>query len=156
MRPSSPRSSRISSTTARYSVSSSRIRASDSSESGRSSTSTRSVPCASVVAAPATPRCSPLSATARPPGQAHAIGHLGDDADARIVVVVAWDEQHLLLRPDVHGQGHVHVREDHEVLQGDEQHRAQAITPCTGFFHTSINYKKRSAIPNSWDQFPLD
>jgi hypothetical protein len=69
MRPSSPRSSRISSTTARYSVSSSRIRASDSSGSGRSSTSTRRVPCASVVALPATPRWRPLSATARaPPG----------------------------------------------------------------------------------------
>ena len=61
--------------------------------------------------------------------QPHAVGHLGDRADARVVVFVARDEQHALLRPDVHGQGHVHVREDDDVLQRDEQHRAQHITP---------------------------
>ena len=61
--------------------------------------------------------------------QPHAVGHLGDGADARVVVLVARDEQHALLRPDVHGQGHVHVREDDDVLQRYEQHRAQHITP---------------------------
>ena len=39
------------------------------------------------------------------------------------------DEQHALLGTHVHGQGHIHVREDDEVFQGNEQHRAQAITP---------------------------
>ncbi len=58
--------------------------------------------------------------------QPHAVGHLGDDADARIVVFVAWDEQHALLGTHIHGQGHVHVGEDDEVFQGYEQHRAQA------------------------------
>ena len=67
MRPSSPRSSRIASTTARYSRSSSRIRPSTDSSSGLSSTSTNRRPCESLAAAPATPRCSPLRATARPP-----------------------------------------------------------------------------------------
>ena len=67
MRPSSPRSSRISSTTARYSRSSSRIRPSTVSSSGRSSTSTKRRPWLSVAAAPAMPRCRPDSATARPP-----------------------------------------------------------------------------------------
>ena len=62
-------------------------------------------------------------------GQPDAVGHLGDRADARIVVFVAGDEQHALLGPDIHGQGHVHVREDDDVLQGYEQHRAQLITP---------------------------
>ena len=67
MRPSSPRSSRISSTVARYSRSSSRMLPSADSPSGRSSTSTKRRPCASLVAAPATPRWRPFSATARPP-----------------------------------------------------------------------------------------
>ena len=69
MRPSSPRSSRISSTTARYSVSSSRVRSSVGMPSFRSSTSTSRRPCGSVSAAPAMPRCRPSIATAAaPPG----------------------------------------------------------------------------------------
>jgi hypothetical protein len=61
-------------------------------------------------------------------GKPDAVGHLGDRADACIVIVVAGDEQHALLGPDVHGQGHVHVREDDDVLQRDEQHRAHGQT----------------------------
>ena len=69
MRPSSPRSSRISSTTARYSVSSSRTASPAGTSSGRSSASTNSRPCASVSAAPAIARWRPFSATAvSPPG----------------------------------------------------------------------------------------
>src|SRR5215210_5338964 len=69
IRPSSPRSSRISSTSARYSRSSSRTWIPGGSTSGRSSTSTRRRPRASVVAAPAAPRCRPLRSTAcAPPG----------------------------------------------------------------------------------------
>ena len=67
MRPSSPRNSRISSTTARYSVSSARIESPAGSSSRRSSASTKRRPRASVSAAPATARWRPLSATAVPP-----------------------------------------------------------------------------------------
>src|SRR6266536_4004030 len=70
MRPSSPRSSRISSTTARYSRSSSRVFTPGGSSSGRSCTSTRSRPWESVWAAPAIPRCKPTRLTApTPPGR---------------------------------------------------------------------------------------
>jgi hypothetical protein len=79
-------------------------------------------------------------------GKPHPVGHLGDGADARIIVFVAGDEQHSLLRPDVHGQGHVHVGEDDDVFQGDEQH-PHAIAPSLGWCHTPINYKKDTGIP---------
>ena len=130
MRPSSPRSSRISSTVARYSRSSSRVR-------GIGVVAVRSLldldaqhslrvglGGADDAAVQAAQR--DRAATARQP---HPVGHLGDRADARVVVFVARDEQHALLRPDVHGQGHIHVREDDDVLHRDEQHRAQHITP---------------------------
>ena len=54
-------------------------------------------------------------------GQPDAVGHLGDGADGRVLVVVLGHEQHALLVADVDGEGDVHVREDHEVLQGHEQ-----------------------------------
>src|SRR5436190_14047471 len=67
IRPLSPRSSRSSSTTARYSRSRLRVRPSTGTSSGRSSTSTRSSPRRPVWAAPAMPRWRPESSTARPP-----------------------------------------------------------------------------------------
>jgi hypothetical protein len=54
-------------------------------------------------------------------GQAGAVAHGGDGADGGVVVLVAGDEQDLLLVADVHGQGHAHVREDDDVLQRYEQ-----------------------------------
>src|SRR4051794_13342021 len=70
MRSSAPRRSRISSTTARYSRSSSRVRPSTGTSSWRSSTSTRSRPEGSAPAAPATPRATPSSsAPCTPPGR---------------------------------------------------------------------------------------
>ena len=54
-------------------------------------------------------------------GEADAVGDLGDGADLRVPVVVLGDEQDAVLVADVDGQSHVHVREDHEVFQGDEQ-----------------------------------
>src|SRR5215218_10200276 len=66
-RPSSPRSSRSSSTTARYSRSSSRVLPSTGSSSGCASTSTRRLPSGPVLAAPIRPRWRPSSVTARPP-----------------------------------------------------------------------------------------
>src|SRR6478735_4637598 len=70
MRPSSPRSSRISSTVARYSRSSSRVRPSTGTSSGCSTTSTRRRPVESVWAAPAMPRATPSKCAPRaPPGR---------------------------------------------------------------------------------------
>src|SRR5215208_7916299 len=66
-RPSSPRSSRSSSTTARDSRSSSRVRPSTGWASGCASTSTRRLPSGPVLAAPIRPRWRPSSVTARPP-----------------------------------------------------------------------------------------
>ena len=60
--------------------------------------------------------------------QPHAIGHLGDDADARIVVFMAWNKQDALLGAHVHGEGHVHVREDDEVFQRDHQQGIHRFT----------------------------
>src|SRR5438309_2846857 len=70
IRSSALRSSRISSTTARYSRSSSRVCTGGGLSSGRSSASTRRRPRESVCAAPITARCKPVSATAvAPPGR---------------------------------------------------------------------------------------
>src|SRR6266576_1079426 len=70
IRSSASRSSRISSTTARYSRSSSRVCTGGGLSSGRSSASTRSRPWESVCAAPITARCRPVRATAvAPPGR---------------------------------------------------------------------------------------
>jgi hypothetical protein len=65
---------------------------------------------------------------ARAAGQADALGHASDRADLRVVAVVTRDEQHLLLVACVDGQGHIHVREDDDVVQRYEQERAQHIT----------------------------
>ena len=56
-----------------------------------------------------------------PAGEADSIGHLGDRADLRVSVVVLRHEQHALLVTDVDGEGDVHVREDDEVVERDEQ-----------------------------------
>ena len=120
MRPSSPRSSRIVST-ARYSRSSSRIGPSTVSSSGRSSTSTTRRPWESVEAAPATPQA--VQSDRAAPTQPDAVGHLGDGADLRVLVVVLGDEQHALLVADVDGEGHVHVPEDDDVVGGTSNRR---------------------------------
>ena len=54
-------------------------------------------------------------------GKPDAIGDLGDGADLRVAVVVLGHEQHAVLVADVDGEGDVHVREDDEVFQRDEQ-----------------------------------
>ena len=66
IRPSSPRSCSSSSTTARYSRSSSAVRVAGGVTSPRSSTSIRRCPSRSVLAAPGTARCRPMSDTANP------------------------------------------------------------------------------------------
>ena len=54
-------------------------------------------------------------------GQADAVRHLGDGADLRVLVVVLGHEQHAILLADVDGEGDVHVGEDDDVFQGDQQ-----------------------------------
>ena len=60
-------------------------------------------------------------------GEADAIGHLGDGADLRVLVVVLGHEQHAILVADVDGEGDVHVGEDDEVFQGDEEQTGRVL-----------------------------
>ena len=53
-------------------------------------------------------------------GQPHALGDARDGADLGELRAMARDEQHALVVADVHGQGHVHGREDDGVVQRDE------------------------------------
>ena len=53
--------------------------------------------------------------------QPDAIGDLGDGADLRVLVLVLGHEQHALLVADVDSEGHVHVGEDDDVFQRDEE-----------------------------------
>ena len=51
-------------------------------------------------------------------GQPHALGHLGDDADLRVRIVVPGHEQHAIVAADVDRQRDRHAREDHRVVEG--------------------------------------
>ena len=53
--------------------------------------------------------------------QSDAIGDLGNRSHARVLVLVLGHEQHAVLVADVDRQGHVHVREDDDVVQGHQQ-----------------------------------
>ena len=133
-RSSAPRSSRISSTTARYSRSSSRVRPSTGTSSGCSLTSTREaagavgVRRAGDAAGDAGERDGAAAA-----GEADAVGDLGDRADLGELAVVAGDEQHALLVAHVDGEGDVHGGEDDGVVEGDEQERSHT----SGFLRNS-------------------
>ena len=59
----------------------------------------------------------------RAAGQADAVGDLGDRADLGERPVVARDQQHALLVPDIDGEGHIHGGEDDCVVEGNEQER---------------------------------
>ena len=54
-------------------------------------------------------------------GQAHALADLGDDADLGVVALMARDEQHLRLVPWIDRQGHLHAGEDDGVFEGDQK-----------------------------------
>ena len=54
-------------------------------------------------------------------GKPNPVGHLGDRPHLRVLVVVLGNEQHALLVADVDRESHVHVGEDDDVFQGDEQ-----------------------------------
>ena len=122
MRPSSPRSSRISSTTARYSRSSSRIPSSVGLLVGAlldldEQPSLGVGRCGARDAAMQAVEGNSETAAREP----DSIGDLGDRSDLRVPVVVLGHEQHTLFVADVDGEGDVHVREDDEVVQRDEQ-----------------------------------
>ena len=65
--------------------------------------------------------------------QPDAIGDLGDGADLRVLVLVLGHEQHALLVADVDGEGHVHVGEDDDVFQGDEEEAYRVLAHGSRF-----------------------
>ena len=123
MRASASRRSRISSTTARYSRSSSAVCTRGGSSSGRSSTSTRRRPSDPVSGPrPRSRGAGPASVAAqRAARQTDDARRLGDRADVGIGAVVHRDEQDTLALGDVDGQRHGHVREDDGVFEGNQQ-----------------------------------
>ena len=122
-RSSAPRSSRISSTTARYSTSSSRVLRGGGVSSGRSSTSTRRRPSGIGLggaehAAVEAGEGDRLGSA----GQPDALDDLGDGADRRVLRARACGTSTtLLVVADVGGERDVHAREDDDVFEWDEQ-----------------------------------
>jgi hypothetical protein len=68
-------------------------------------------------------------------GKADGVGHLGDGADARVLALVLGDEQHAALVADVDRQGHLHVREDDDVVERYKQQlgHGSLFTPHIGW-----------------------
>ena len=125
MRPSSPRSSRISSTTARYSRSSSRVLDGRRGLVGALLDLDAQAAVRVGLAAPAMPRCSAESRTAADAaGQAEPLADLGDHADVGVVVAVPRDEEDAGSFADVDRQGHVHAGEDDGVVECDQFERS--------------------------------
>ena len=54
-------------------------------------------------------------------GQANAVGHLRDRADAGKFVFVSGNEQHSLLLAGVDRERQRHAREDHDVVERDQE-----------------------------------
>ena len=125
MRPSSPRSSRISSTDGAVLALELAGAAVDGDVVGALvDLDAQAARRASVSAAPATPRATPSSMRAAgAAGQADALGDAGDRADRGVLALVARDEQDALLVADVDRQRDVHGREDDGVVEGDEEQR---------------------------------
>ena len=123
MRPSSPRSSRISSTVARYSrlelagLDARRLLVGPLDDLDPEVALRVGVGGAELGAVQAVQGHGAAAA-----GHAHALADLGDGADLRVLALVARDEQHaLLVVADVDGDRDVHVREDDEVVQRYEE-----------------------------------
>ena len=115
MRPSSPRSSRSSSTTARYSRSRSRVRPSTGSSSGCASTSTRRLPVGTGARPAADPGldAGPREATARPPPGSRTCSTTSATVPTEAnSSPFRRNEHHALLGADVDRQRHCHGRED--------------------------------------------
>ena len=123
MRSSAPRSSRISSTTARYSRSSSRVRPSTRHVVGAllDLDAQLAVGVGLGGAGDAAGDALERGAAARRRAGARVCDDAGDRADGRVLAVVARDEQDALLVADVDRQRDVHRREDDGVVEGDEQ-----------------------------------
>ena len=81
-------------------------------------------------------------------GKADPIGHLGDGADLRVLVLVLGHEQHALLVADVDGEGHVHVGEDDDVFQRDEEEAYRVLAHGSRF---RADVKCRSWFRNCTD-----
>ena len=83
--------------------------------------------------------------------QADGVGDLGHGADLRVLAVVLGHEQHALFVTDVDRQRHVHIGEDDDVVEGDEQKLAHCwftlLGSCTDSGHTRTNYKNCTCIP---------
>ena len=60
-------------------------------------------------------------------GQPDAVGHACHRADCRVLALVLWDEQDALFVADVDRQRHVHVGEDDDVVEWDEQELAHDL-----------------------------
>ena len=65
-------------------------------------------------------------------GKTDGVGHLGDGADARVLALVLGDEQDAALVADVDRQRHVHVREDDDVVEWNEQELAHGLLQLLG------------------------
>jgi hypothetical protein len=66
-------------------------------------------------------------------GKSHGVEHVHDRADLSVFVFVPRDEQHALLAGDVDRQRDGHVREDHKVLQRDEQQGPHRVFTLLSF-----------------------
>ena len=144
MRPSSPRSSRISSTTARYSRSSSRVLTPGGSSSGCSS-HLDPEPALRIGVGGAGDSAVQADETdgRAAAGQAHALGDLGDRADLCVLALVPRHEQDALLVADVGGDRDVHVREDDDVVKRDKQQRAQRFHHLSvGSYATNSSFRR--------------
>ena len=65
-------------------------------------------------------------------GEPHAVCHLRHRAHRHVLAFRPGNEQHALLVTHVHRQGHVHVGEDDDVLQGYEQQSQHAAVSIFG------------------------
>ena len=84
--------------------------------------------------APGMARWSAVSDTATPAaGQPHPLGHFGDDADARVVVVVPRHQQHLLVAADVDRQRDRHAGKYHRVVQRNDSQPVHSATRIVGY-----------------------
>ena len=74
-------------------------------------------------------------------GEADGVGDLGHRADLGELVLVTGDEQHALLAAHVDGQGDVHGREDHGVIERDQKKGSHVLgLVCGGALIGSKQY----------------
>ena len=124
MRPSSPRSSRISSTVARYSRSSVAGAAVDGDVVGvLGDLDAEAAGGIGVGGAGDAARDALEARAAGAAGEADLLGDTGDRADAGVFALMPRDEQDTVLVAGVDGEGDIHRREDDGVVERDEEKR---------------------------------